>query len=129
MHSRCYAMDRRSSQRTVMPGTAEVSTEKRVLMRRFGYDFKGPRGTENLPTIFQIRPGLSPSDLMPIAYCCSSGHNSGGPLHGFIVCRDATWHRIENDAELRGLVLEVAGQIRAAKANVSTPVLVHPRSN
>ena len=38
------------------------------------------------------------------------------PSHGFIVCGDGTRHRVENTAELRAWVLELAGQIRAARA-------------
>ena len=39
------------------------------------------------------------------------------PTHGFIVCGDGTRHRVENDDELRAWVLELAGQIRAARAS------------
>ena len=49
------------------------------------------------------------------------------PSHGFIVCGDGTRHKIENTAELRALVLDVAGQIRAARANVSKPIPVNPK--
>ena len=42
------------------------------------------------------------------------------PPHGFIVCGDGTRHRIENSDELRGWVLDLAGQIRAAKAAVTS---------
>jgi CRISPR-associated exonuclease Cas4 len=48
------------------------------------------------------------------------------PPHGFIVCGDGTRHRIENTAELRALVLDLAGQIRAAKAAVTQPIPVRP---
>ena len=41
------------------------------------------------------------------------------PTHGFIVCGDGTRHRIENTEELRAWVLELAGQIRAARAKRS----------
>ena len=40
------------------------------------------------------------------------------PSHGFIVCGDGTRHRVENTEELRAWVLELAGQIRAARAAV-----------
>jgi CRISPR-associated exonuclease Cas4 len=50
------------------------------------------------------------------------------PPHGFIVCSDGTRHHVDNTAELRAWVLEVAGQIRAARAAMSTPILVEPRS-
>jgi CRISPR-associated exonuclease Cas4 len=49
------------------------------------------------------------------------------PSHGFIVCGDGTRHRIENTEELRGWVLELVGQIRAARAAVSVPILVNPK--
>jgi CRISPR-associated exonuclease Cas4 len=48
------------------------------------------------------------------------------PSHGFIVCGDATRHRIENDAKLRAWVLDLAGQIRAARAAVTQPITVNP---
>jgi CRISPR-associated exonuclease Cas4 len=48
------------------------------------------------------------------------------PPYGFIVCGDGTRHRIENTAELRALVLDLAGQIRAARAVVTQPIPVHP---
>jgi CRISPR-associated exonuclease Cas4 len=44
------------------------------------------------------------------------------PSHGFIVCGDGTRHKIENTQELRSWVLELAGQIRAARAAVSVPI-------
>jgi CRISPR-associated exonuclease Cas4 len=50
------------------------------------------------------------------------------PTHGFIVCGDGTRHRIENTAELRAWVLDLAGQIRAARAAVTKPIPVAPRT-
>ena len=50
------------------------------------------------------------------------------PSHGFIVLGDGTRHRVENSAELRAWVLELAGQIRAARADVSQPIPVNPVS-
>jgi CRISPR-associated exonuclease Cas4 len=49
------------------------------------------------------------------------------PSHGFIVCGDGTRHRIENDDTLRTWVLELVGQIRAARAAVAVPIPVNPR--
>ena len=49
------------------------------------------------------------------------------PTHGFIVCGDGTRHRIENDDELRAWVLDLAGQIREARANVREPIPVIPK--
>jgi CRISPR-associated exonuclease Cas4 len=49
------------------------------------------------------------------------------PTHGFIACGDDTRHRIDNTEELRAWVLELAGQIRAARAAVSQPIPVNPR--
>jgi len=49
------------------------------------------------------------------------------PTHGFIVCGDGTRHRVENDESLRAWVLELAGQIRAARANVSQAIPVRPK--
>ena len=49
------------------------------------------------------------------------------PSHGFIVCGDGTRHRIENTEELRAFVLEVAGQIRAARASIRQPIPVQPK--
>jgi CRISPR-associated exonuclease Cas4 len=48
------------------------------------------------------------------------------PSHGFIVCGDGSRHRIENSNELRAWVLEMAGQIRVAKAAVGQPISVNP---
>ena len=48
------------------------------------------------------------------------------PSHGFIVCGDGTRHRIENSDELRAWVLDLAGQIRAARAAVTQPIPVNP---
>jgi CRISPR-associated exonuclease Cas4 len=48
------------------------------------------------------------------------------PPHGFLVCGDGTRHRIENDASLRAWVLDLAGQIRAARQEVDQPIPVHP---
>jgi hypothetical protein len=49
------------------------------------------------------------------------------PPHGFIVTGDGVRHRIENTAELRAWVLEVAGEIRQARAAVAVPIRVNPR--
>jgi CRISPR-associated exonuclease Cas4 len=49
------------------------------------------------------------------------------PTHGVIVCGDGTRHRIENDAELRAWVIDLAGQILAARAKVTTPIPVNPK--
>jgi CRISPR-associated exonuclease Cas4 len=43
------------------------------------------------------------------------------------VLGDGTRHRIENTSELRAYVLELAGQIRAARAVVTVPILVDPK--
>jgi CRISPR-associated exonuclease Cas4 len=48
------------------------------------------------------------------------------PTHGFIVCGDDTRHRIENDEGLRRWVLDMAGQIRTARADVALPIPVNP---
>jgi hypothetical protein len=47
--------------------------------------------------------------------------------HGFVVCDDGTRHRVENNNELRGSVLELVKQILVARANVSTPISVNPQ--
>jgi CRISPR-associated exonuclease Cas4 len=49
------------------------------------------------------------------------------PTRGFIVCGDGSRHRIENDAELRAWVLELARQIRVARAAVTQPIPVNPK--
>ena len=49
------------------------------------------------------------------------------PPHGFIVTGDGVRHRIENTADLRAWVLDVAGQIRRARAAVAAPIPVKPR--
>ena len=48
------------------------------------------------------------------------------PPHGFIVCGDGTRHRIDNTAELRAWVLDLAGQIRASRAVVAQSIQVMP---
>lgn len=48
------------------------------------------------------------------------------PSHGFIVCGDGTRHRIDNSESLRAWVLEMAGQIRAARRAVAEPIPVSP---
>jgi len=50
------------------------------------------------------------------------------PPHGFIVCGDGTRHEIENTAELRAWVFDLAGQIRAARKAVTEPIVVNPKS-
>jgi CRISPR-associated exonuclease Cas4 len=47
--------------------------------------------------------------------------------HRFIVLGDGTRHRVENTAELRAWMCELAGQIRLARASVSTPIPVDPK--
>jgi CRISPR-associated exonuclease Cas4 len=49
------------------------------------------------------------------------------PTHGYIVCGDGTRQRIENDEVLRDWVLELAGQIRAARQLVEVPINVNPK--
>lgn len=48
------------------------------------------------------------------------------PTNGFIVCGDGTRHRVENTEELRAWVLELAGQVRSARASVTQPIPVNP---
>jgi CRISPR-associated exonuclease Cas4 len=49
------------------------------------------------------------------------------PTHGFIVSGDGTRHRIDNTDELRAWVLDIARQIRVARAAVNQPIPVDPR--
>jgi CRISPR-associated exonuclease Cas4 len=49
------------------------------------------------------------------------------PSHGFVVLGDGTRQQIDNTEELRAWVLELAGQIRAARAAVTVPIPVDPR--
>jgi CRISPR-associated exonuclease Cas4 len=49
------------------------------------------------------------------------------PPYGVIVLGDGSRHRVENDAELRARVLDLAGQIRAARAAVTVPIPVTPK--
>ena len=49
------------------------------------------------------------------------------PTHGFIVLSDGKRHKIENDESLRAWVLDMAGQIRAARREVDQPILVNPK--
>jgi CRISPR-associated exonuclease Cas4 len=49
------------------------------------------------------------------------------PPYGVIVCGDGTRHRVENTAERRAWVIELAGQIRTARAAVKLPIRVTPK--
>jgi CRISPR/Cas system-associated exonuclease Cas4 (RecB family) len=49
------------------------------------------------------------------------------PTHGVIVCGDGSRHQVDNSEELRAWVLDLAGQIRAARAAVAVPITVNPR--
>jgi CRISPR/Cas system-associated exonuclease Cas4 (RecB family) len=49
------------------------------------------------------------------------------PPHGFIVCRDGMRHRVDNTDELRAWVLDLAGQIRAARQRLTLPISVDPK--
>ncbi|WP_235963243.1 CRISPR-associated protein Cas4 [Tautonia rosea] len=49
------------------------------------------------------------------------------PSHGFVVLGTGKRHRIENDARLRGWVLDLAEQIREARRALSSPLPVDPR--
>lgn len=49
------------------------------------------------------------------------------PTHGFVVLGDGTRERVDNTRELRAWVLDVAGQIRAARRNVAAPIPANPR--
>ena len=48
------------------------------------------------------------------------------PPYGFLVC-GGTRHRVDNTAELRAWVLELAGQIRRRRACVNDPIPVAPK--
>ena len=47
------------------------------------------------------------------------------PSHGIVVLGDGTRRRIENTGELRAGVLDLSGQIRAARA-VGQPIPINP---
>ncbi len=49
------------------------------------------------------------------------------PSHGLIICGGGTRHRIENTEALRAWVLDLAGQIRVARAAVDQPIPVNPK--
>jgi len=49
------------------------------------------------------------------------------PTHGFVVCGDGTRHRVENTEDLRAWVLDLAGQIRAARKAVAVPIPVNTK--
>src|SRR6516162_5045484 len=48
------------------------------------------------------------------------------PSHGFVVCGDDTRHQIDNTDDLRAWVLDLAGQIRAARVAITQPIPVNP---
>jgi CRISPR-associated exonuclease Cas4 len=49
------------------------------------------------------------------------------PPHGFVVTGDGRRHKVENTEELRAWVLDLAGQVRAARTAVTAPIPVSPR--
>ncbi|MBX6312713.1 MAG: Dna2/Cas4 domain-containing protein [Isosphaeraceae bacterium] len=49
------------------------------------------------------------------------------PPHGYVVLGTGKRHRIDNDAKLRAWVLDLAGQIRAARARIDEEIPVSPR--
>jgi CRISPR-associated exonuclease Cas4 len=49
------------------------------------------------------------------------------PPHGFIVLGDGKRHQIDNTAELRAWVLDLAGRTRAARAAITQPIPVNPK--
>ena len=49
------------------------------------------------------------------------------PPYGFLVCGDGTRHRVDNSEELRNWVLDLAGQIRTARARIKEPIPVDPK--
>ena len=64
---------------------------------------------------------------MGVYYLLSEDQLGLRPSHGFIVRGDGTRHRIENTAELRAWVLELAGRIRAARGRITQPIPVTPK--
>jgi CRISPR-associated exonuclease Cas4 len=53
-------------------------------------------------------------------------HYRQRPPYGYVVCGDGKRHRVENDDALRAKVLELARQIRDARARVTVPITVRP---
>jgi CRISPR-associated exonuclease Cas4 len=49
------------------------------------------------------------------------------PPYGFLICGDGTRHRLDNREELRNWVLDLAGQIRMARARLKEPIPVDPK--
>ncbi len=49
------------------------------------------------------------------------------PPHGFIVRDDGSRHCVENGDDLKAWVLDLAGQIRAARKAVTDPTTINPR--
>lgn len=49
------------------------------------------------------------------------------PPHGYVVLGTGKRHRIDNDAKLRAWVLDLAEQIRAARARITEPIPANPR--
>jgi len=49
------------------------------------------------------------------------------PPYGVVVTGDGQRHRIENDANLRAWVLELAQRIREARADLQAPISVEPK--
>jgi CRISPR-associated exonuclease Cas4 len=49
------------------------------------------------------------------------------PPYGYVVLGTGKRHRVENDAKLKAWVLDLAGQIRAARASVYDEIPVSPR--
>jgi hypothetical protein len=49
------------------------------------------------------------------------------PTPGFVVLGDESRHRIDNTAEPRASVFDLAGRIRAAIAAVAVPIPINPK--
>jgi hypothetical protein len=63
---------------------------------------------------------------MGVYFLLTEEHYRRRPAYGVIVCGDGTRHRVENDEALRKWVLQLAGCIRAARAEVTRPIPVSP---
>lgn len=50
------------------------------------------------------------------------------PPHGYVVLGTGERRRIENDARLQAWVLDLAGQVRAARMRLDRPLAVSPRA-
>jgi CRISPR/Cas system-associated exonuclease Cas4 (RecB family) len=112
--------------RTVALDNVTLTSRRHGLTGRMDRLYRN--GGEAIPEEWKSSAKLQPSHRvqMGVYFLLIEDQLKVKPSHGFVVCGDGTRHRIENTAELRAWVLELAGQLRAARAAVKVPLPVNP---